>query len=279
MHFRTRPDRRKGKGYRPRSARPCPGRPGTAGEEGSATTPWRDPMNSIVALRPTAATPSQPPIVVGTRVSTILYNRGEGFVTAIHGEQRPQTVRSLGGGVVMMGGRAEFDIVFLSGSFSRRLPECILRGVQWRLLDCPGSEAEIAAAVAHAEAMERQRAADAAAADAAHETELARLRSAPEHSTLRQGDERHGGKLAAANIRVELRRAFPGVKFSVRVPDHGSVHIRWTNGPTRQEVEAIACRYQGGHFDGMEDIYRSARSAWCEVFGGADYVSCSREGG
>lgn len=240
-------------------------------------------MNSIVALRPTPATlnstPGQPPIVVGTRVSTILYNRGEGFVTAIHGEQRPQTVRSLGGGVGMMGGRAEFDIVFLSGSFSRRLPECILRGVQWRILDRPGSEAEIAVAVANAEAVERQRAADAAAADAAHETELARLRSAPEHSALRQGDERHSGKLAAANIRVELRHAFPGVKFSVRVLDHGSVHIRWTSGPTRQEVEAIASRYQGGHFDGMEDIYRSVRSPWCEVFGGADYVSCNREGG
>lgn len=38
-------------------------------------------MNSIVALRPTAATlastPSQPPIVVGTRVSTNLYNRAK----------------------------------------------------------------------------------------------------------------------------------------------------------------------------------------------------------
>lgn len=240
-------------------------------------------MNSIVVLRPTAATfasiPGQPPIMVGTRVSTNLYNRGVGFVTAIYGEQRPDTVRSLSGGVGMMGGRAEYDIVFLSGSFSRRLPECILRGVQWRILHCPGSETEIAAAVAHAETVERQRAAGASAADAAHETELARLRSAPEHSALRQGDERHGGKLAAANLRVELRRSFPGMKFSVRVPHHGSVHIRWTGGPTRQGVEAIASPYQGGHFDGMEDIYRSARSPWCEVFGGADYVSCSREGG
>jgi len=240
-------------------------------------------MNSIVALRPLTAIPTsipgQPPIVVGTRVSTNLYNRGEGFVIAIHGEQRPDTVRSLGGGIGMMGGRAEFDIVFLSGSFSRRLPECILRGVQWRILDRPGSEVEIAAAVDHAEAVERQRAAEAAAADAAHEAELARLHVAPEHAALRQGDERHGGKLAAANIRVELRHAFPKVKFSVRVPHHGSILVRWTGGPARQEVEAIADRYQGGYFDGMEDIYRSVRSPWCEVFGGADYVSCSRDGG
>ena len=240
-------------------------------------------MTSILALRPTSATSAttsgQPPIAVGTRVSTNLYNRGEGFVTAIHGEQRPGTVRSLGGGVGMTGGGAEFDIVFLSGSFTRRLPECILRGVQWRILDRHGSEAEIAAAVANAEAVQQRQAAEAAAADAAHEAELARLRSAPEHAALRQGDERHGGKLAAANLRVELRCAFPGVNFSVRVPHHGSICVRWTGGPTRQEVEAIARRYQGGHFDGMEDIYRSERSPWCEVFGGADYVSCSREGG
>jgi len=221
-------------------------------------------MNSILALRPTAATPAstpgQLPIVVGTRVSTRLYNRGEGFVTAIHGEQQPGTVRSFGGVVGMMGGRAEFDIVFLSGSFSRRLPECILRGVQWRILDRPGSEAEIATTIANAEAVQARLAAEVTAADVAHEAELARLRAVPEHAALRQGDERHGGKLAAANIRVELRRAFPGVKFSVRVPHHGSVYVRWTSGPTRQEVEAIANRYQGGHFDGMEDIYRSARS-------------------
>lgn len=134
-------------------------------------------MTSILALRPTSATSAttsgHPPIAVGTRVSTNLYNRGEGFVTAIHSEQRPGTVRSLGGGVAMTGGGAEFDIVFLSGSFTRRLPECILRGVQWRILDRHGSEAEIAAAVANAEAVQQRQAAEAAAADAAHKAELA----------------------------------------------------------------------------------------------------------
>ena len=48
-----------------------------------------------------------------------------------------------------------------------------------------------------------------------------------------RGDERHGGKLAAANLHV---------KFSLRVPHHASIYVRWTGGPTRQEVEAIANR-------------------------------------
>ena len=62
--------------------------------------------------------------------SSRLYGRGEGFVFAVHGEQRPDTVRSLCRGVGMTGGRAQYDIVFLSGSFSLGLPECILRRVQ-----------------------------------------------------------------------------------------------------------------------------------------------------
>ena len=106
-----------------------------------------------------------------------------------------------------------------------------------------------------------------------------RLRAAPEHAALRQGDDRHSGKLSAANIRIELRSAFPKSKFSVRVSSYGSIAIHWANGPARQDVEAVTSRYQGGYFDGMEDIYRDACSPWCEVFGGADYVSCSREAG
>lgn len=217
------------------------------------------------------------PIAVGTRVSTILYNRGEGFVFAVHGEQSPQSVRSLHRSVGMSGGRAEFDIVFFSGGLSLRLPECILRGVQWRVLERPGAPSEIEAALTHARAIEQQRAAAAAAAECAHQAEIARLRAAPEYAALRQGDDRHGGKLAAANIRTELRRAFPAAKFSVRVTHSGSVNIRWSGDPANEAVEAIVQRHRAGQFDGMEDIYCSSRSPWCEVFGGADYVWCSQK--
>jgi len=43
---------------------------------------------------------------------------------------------------------------------------------------------------------------------------------------------------ASANVRAALKAAFPGVRFSVRV-DSGAVTVRWLDGPTRADVEAV----------------------------------------
>ena len=80
----------------------------------------------------------------------------------------------------------------------------------------------------------------------------------------------------ARNMRAALRAAFPGVKFSVR-SDHSSIRVRWTDGPTPARVEAIADRFQRGHFDGMTDCYQYSRSPWCEAFGGVEHVFCNRD--
>ena len=71
-------------------------------------------------------------IEVGTRIHSGLYGGRDGVVYAIHGNQSPESVRILGG-VMHMGGSANFDIVFDNGTETRGLPECILRGVQWRV--------------------------------------------------------------------------------------------------------------------------------------------------
>lgn len=88
---------------------------------------------------------------------------------------------------------------------------------------------------------------------------------------------------AAANIRKELALAFPGQKFSVRSDAYSmgnSVDIRWTDGPTTKEVEAITSKYSYGRFDGMTDSYDSDRSpeglAVERVLGRAKYVQCHR---
>jgi len=90
-------------------------------------------------------------------------------------------------------------------------------------------------------------------------------------------------KLGAANIRQELKRAFPGVKFSVTSDTFSggdSIDVRWTLGPTTKEIEAVIGKYQEGDFDGMEDIYNHDRSnVWPELFGGAKYVHESRSDG
>ena len=63
---------------------------------------------------------------------------------------------------------------------------------------------------------------------------------------------------AAKMIRAELKQAFPGVAFKVTSDSFSggdSVDIRWTDGPTSSQVEAITRKYQYGHFDGMIDLY------------------------
>ncbi len=57
------------------------------------------------------------------------------------------------------------------------------------------------------------------------------------------------------DIKTALKVAFPGTKFSVRMPRWGTVYVRWTDGPSSESVEAKLARFEAGHFDGMQDMY------------------------
>jgi hypothetical protein len=81
---------------------------------------------------------------------------------------------------------------------------------------------------------------------------------------------------APGNIRILLKRNFPGVKFSVR-SDYSSVRIKWNNGPTEKAVEEITSPFKAGHFDGMTDCYEYRRDAFGGAFGTAQYIFTSRE--
>lgn len=217
-------------------------------------------------------------VEIGTRVYTNLYGRGRGVVVAIHGEQAPETVKSLARGVIMSGGNASFDIVFSDGSESKKLPEAILRGVQWQILEDQGKAdaAEIAALLANAACVKAANAAAAEAAAKKYAAEVEALKTAEAYKALTQGDDANSGKLAAHNIRKELKAAFKGVVFSVKKTSYGSLRISWTDGPTDKEVSAIVGKYESGSFDGMTDSYNSNVSPWNKVFGGAQYVFTSR---
>ena len=65
----------------------------------------------------------------------------------------------------------------------------------------------------------------------------------------------------AAQVRASLKAEFPGVKFSVRSDSYSggdSIRIEWTDGPTEEDVKAIAqkfesvnrCRVTGGILSG-----------------------------
>lgn len=84
---------------------------------------------------------------------------------------------------------------------------------------------------------------------------------------------------AAKNIRIELKAAFPKVKFSVRsrrFSGGDAIDVSWIDGPCRVQVDEIIDKYSGGSFDGMTDSYNHSRSAWTDAFGDAKYVHSSR---
>lgn len=72
-------------------------------------------------------------------------------------------------------------------------------------------------------------------------------------------------------IRGELKRSFPGVKFSVRSDTYAngaSIDVSWTDGPTSDEVKAKIDVYAGADFDGMIDL-KTYGSHWLEPDGSA----------
>ena len=100
------------------------------------------------------------------------------------------------------------------------------------------------------------------------------------HPHLRPVQDGDGLVTAAKNLRIELARAFPGVRFSVKTSRFSmgdSIRVRWLDGPTVGQVEPIANRYEGGAYDSERDLYVYHRNAWREVFGWAKYVHVDRQ--
>lgn len=59
----------------------------------------------------------------------------------------------------------------------------------------------------------------------------------------------------AKAVRVELKKAFSGIKFSVRAQAHSAVYVMWTDGPAAADVRNIVSKFELGQFDGMVDSY------------------------
>lgn len=211
-------------------------------------------------------------------VGQVVYNAAKhgvsGIITAIHGEQQPANVSSIAGGVIVSGGNAQFDVCFMDGVWFKSVPEAILRGRSWSTSETVLDASEIANVIAKAELSRIQEEEKRQHAARVFAEAVETLKADPQFAGLDQ--EAGGAKQVAKNIRKQLKGAFPGVKFSVR-SDLSSVRVSWTDGPTVDKVEAITKRYQGGRFNGMEDIYESSESPFNEVFGSVDYTFCNRE--
>ena len=122
------------------------------------------------------------------------------------------------------------------------------------------------------------------AADLAKQAKEKALQDLPtEYSYLQQhtqGGKLWGVTLAAANIRIMLKRSFPGVKFSVKTSKFSmgdSLTVSWTDGPTDKAVNEIVDMFSGGSFDGMTDSYEQSTRPFTTLFGDAKYTHTRRE--
>lgn len=65
-------------------------------------------------------------------------------------------------------------------------------------------------------------------------------------------------------IRAALKRAFPGVKFTVRSSSYSggaSIRVGWQDGPADRMVQSVTGQFAGGGFDGSIDMAYS-RTHW-----------------
>lgn len=83
-------------------------------------------------------------------------------------------------------------------------------------------------------------------------------------------------------VRAALKESFPCVKFSVRSSVYSggaSINISYVDGPTYEQVKAVAGMFEGSYFDGMTDYkglnYGSLDGN--EVRFGADFIFVKRE--
>jgi len=218
-------------------------------------------------------------VQMGQKVHCKLYGGMDGIIYEIIGEQKPETIGNMSG-VISFGGNAQFKIVF-SDHFSMT-PESILHGGQWCIYDEIANQEEIETAIVKSKkAMVDQKTEEQKKADARAALKIQIKKDNPHLKTAEDFPGKSDLVIGAKNIRIELKLAFPGHKFSVVSESFSmgdAIRVHWTDGPKTEDVEQITSKYQEGHFNGMEDIYEYDReNVWADVFGSAKYVSESRE--
>lgn len=161
--------------------------------------------------------------------------------------------------------------------FSLYWPSENRKGIHVEITDNHLTESQVQDIIRHVALAKIEQEKEAQRKAEARATEIERLKTSFPHLAQEvNGAKLRGPTLAAHNIRIELKRAFPGHRFSVTSKKYSggdSVDVSWTDGPTQKEVESITGKYQEGHFNGMEDIYEyNHENLWPDIYGGAKYV-------
>lgn len=222
-------------------------------------------------------------IQVGTRVYCGLMGGRYGIVYKIHGTPGTDPIRSYCGGAIVTGGSsAYYDVVFSHGAISRKVPECIIKGVQWSVEDKPlASDEDIDKALQFAEETAQKAETEKQIAKAVFDAEVKRLRTADEWSYMDQQDPDKplpSNKLAAKNIRKFLKKEFPSVKFSVRMDGIDCIWVTWPREKSSDEVNQSKLReklkfFQTGYYDLTSDCHLTQSSPFNVVFGGTEFFT------
>lgn len=114
----------------------------------------------------------------------------------------------------------------------------------------------------------------------AKEKEETRARLIVDYSYLER-NEKNDHNIVGKNIRTELKRNFPSVKFSVRYDSFSGgddFSIRWDDGPTQEQVDNIVRKYADMHPDSlsMGDYWDCIPSVFNELFGSVGYINTDR---
>lgn len=209
------------------------------------------------------------PFIIGSTVNVTLYNKGVGIVTAIHGKQSPETVRVIG--PMSTGGTAFIDIIFNDGSAFMNVAECIAHTYERMDSFCLATHEEVKVAIARYEAKKETDRVAQIDEKTKFNAEVEAIKNSEEYKHLKPENK------VAQNIRADLKKHFKGVKFSVITRGYDSVSVKYTDGPTRKEVEAVLAKWESGFFDGMSDSYQFVRTAFGEVFNTIRYVFVERD--
>lgn len=87
--------------------------------------------------------------------------------------------------------------------------------------------------------------------------------------------------LGAKNVRLALKELFPDTRFRVTSKNRSTgsfIDVRWSCGPSVDDVDSYISAFQYGYFDTLTDayLYVSDNHKFTEMYGGAKYVQCCR---
>lgn len=150
-----------------------------------------------------------------------------------------------------------------------------IESIECDTAELPQLQNQAAAAMANTkEQQRRQRLADE---EQAKTDAMNKLRNAPEYHHLTEIGAHTAAIEVLKNIRADLKKHFPDVKFSVRESSSTAARITWEDGPTEPAVYAIVGCYKAAKTDTYSDASDLNLTAWAYVFGAVDYIHVARQ--